>query len=133
MTPSGGHGDAARHRFDAAHLVVDIDNRDVRGDQPYPVDDVRLGGSLVERGKDLGVTTLEGVVPVHDHTEEVGERHIWADVASVPAGITGVPCRGLLGHDRLDLLACQLVLGQQGGQPEREHQNQRADRSHGFS
>ena len=111
MTPSAGTGDTARHRFDAAHLVVDIDNRDVRGDQPYPVDGVRLGRALVERGKDLGVAALEGVVPVHDHTEEVGERHVWADVAGIAAGVTGVPGRGLLGHDRLDLLARQLVLG----------------------
>src|SRR5215217_1567192 len=56
----GWDGDAGGHRFDAADLVVDVDNRNVRRHEADAPDLMLLGRPLVEARQDLAMTFDEG-------------------------------------------------------------------------
>jgi len=98
---SANAGDRGQRLY-AAHYVVHVDNRDIRGQKAKAPHDMPLRRGGTECRKYLAVSLLECDRTVHGHSKEICKRSVRCEVIGIGLSIARVPGNGLLSDDPPD-------------------------------
>src|SRR5262249_7640514 len=95
----GGLRNARRHRPNAAHFGVDVDNCHIRRDEFYAADGLPSFAALEKCSERLRVALFELVVTLENHPVDVGEGAARGKMHGVGLGVAFVPRGDLFVHD----------------------------------